>query len=788
MKRYFLVLTLVFLSLQRILSAQEVHHDFCVKDSLTLAASSLGNVLYNGKMLQTASQMIDYDADQAFGIIYKVFVKAVTERDLTLKADAYMALATCFVRQRHFLNGLQFYMSAVNNYRELKDSVNEIRAFVQIGNVNNLLDHSREAIDYLGQAYELSGKYRNLLWQGISSDYIGRVFQGMDKFDSAEIFYNRAIRCFESVNNRQYILMANNNKVSLLMCRGKYDEALQYYFELLRGRAVIDDQTGTIYTRIGHCYDRKKDYRTSLNYDKRALEIRQMFQDKCSIISSLINVAGDYFNLDMPDSANYFLNPGMEGARKYNYLNFLINGYSHQYLYYQRRHDFRQALHYHALYGAVLEQQKIDQNKTDIEILKKNQELQKRMETGRQLMQQADIQALILTNQRYPFYFVLVLVSMAGITLIVVLVIYLINRNARQKKQVVNEKLTAEIKERELKDHKTHQTEGKFRFLSENSIDFITVLNDEMQRIYASPACQKLFGYTPLEMLQIAPAELAYPAYLTGKSVLHEIHQNREIKLLEHMASKKDGTTFWVESMINPLFDEITGDYKGIVAVIRDIQQRKTKELEIMEGTRQKENLLKEIHHRVKNNFAILVSLINMQMNQIRDKELIKSLTNLQLRIRSMALVHEMLYRSNDFENISFREYLKSLASVVSGTFARRDVELSIEAEDAVLNIDASIPLGLIVNELLSNCYMHAFPDGRTGSIVIEFSCLPGNQTYRLIIGDNGIGLPPEISMDRIETMGLQIVNLLCTQLDAELVISKESGTKFSITFRIQDS
>jgi two-component sensor histidine kinase len=186
----------------------------------------------------------------------------------------------------------------------------------------------------------------------------------------------------------------------------------------------------------------------------------------------------------------------------------------------------------------------------------------------------------------------------------------------------------------------------------------------------------------------------------------------------------------------------------------------------------------------VKNNFAILVSLINMQMSQSKDPGLVNSLTNLQLRIRSMALVHEMLYRSKDFERISFPDYIRSLASVISGTFNRRDVKVNIEAEEAVLNIDSSIPLGLIVNELISNAFMHAFPNGRTGTISVIFNLLPENKQFCLIIRDDGIGLPADFSIDRVKTMGLQIVQLLSQQIEGELVIENTPGASFTLTFQ----
>jgi two-component sensor histidine kinase len=202
-----------------------------------------------------------------------------------------------------------------------------------------------------------------------------------------------------------------------------------------------------------------------------------------------------------------------------------------------------------------------------------------------------------------------------------------------------------------------------------------------------------------------------------------------------------------------------------------------------METTKQSENLLKEIHHRVKNNFAILVSLINMQLSQCSNEEVIKSLTNLQLRIRSMALVHEMLYRSKDFQKISFHEYLRSVTAVIAGTYNRHDIELIFHADETTMNIETLIPLGLIVNELVSNVYKHAFPDQPKGTLWVTFKKEPGSTSCLLTIKDNGIGLPAFAMTDTVTTMGLQIVHLLCRQIEAELAITNEPGATFNISF-----
>ncbi len=472
-------------------------------------------------------------------------------------------------------------------------------------------------------------------------------------------------------------------------------------------------------------------------------------------------------------------------AKKINQLNLLVNGNRHLYNYYSKKKDYRQTIKYYSQYAALYENLLVDQNITHIGIIEARQKLQREVEAGKRLSQKNRIQSLILSNQQYPFFIVRILAIVAGIVLIVICFIYFYNYRSRYLMQTMHEHLTQEIRERELKEQQTKDTEMKFRFLSENSIDFITHLNSDMQRIYASPACHTLYGYDRDEILKKTTNDLTNPDFHTYIAARQsEMISARSEKQFVYKALKKDGTSFWVETMMNPLFDAATGDFKGMVGVTRDIQERKTKESEIMEGTRQKENLLKEIHHRVKNNFAILVSLINMQMTQIKEPSVLKSLTNLQLRIRSMSLVHEMLYRSHDFEKISFPDYLRSLAAVISGAFGRRDITLIIEAEEAVMNIDASIPLGLIVNELLSNAYMHAFPGGKSGTILLGFSRVTENSHYRLIIQDNGIGLPKGFSIEDVKTMGLQIVQLLSRQIEGIMTIENNPGASFSITFQ----
>jgi len=205
----------------------------------------------------------------------------------------------------------------------------------------------------------------------------------------------------------------------------------------------------------------------------------------------------------------------------------------------------------------------------------------------------------------------------------------------------------------------------------------------------------------------------------------------------------------------------------------------------LQSSLREKEALLREVHHRVKNNMQIISSLFNLQAGEVRDPRAIDKIREGQARIRSMALIHEKLYQSKDLARISFADYLRSLAAHLfhfwNGNTDR--IKLVTDLEDVFLDINTAIPCGLIVNEILSNALKHAFPDGRTGSIRLSLQRAPGGE-FTIRIQDDGIGLPAGIEPERTATLGLQIIGLLVRQLDGTLTIDRTAGTSFSVRFR----
>ena len=612
-----------------------------------------------------------------------------------------------------------------------------------VGVLNRLLNADYKSVAYLKMGLVLAQKIHDKALCSKIYDQLGLTFQMMGYDRTAMLYFNRALVLTRKIGNRLGELCVYKNIGNFYLSGKRDEEALKYFTWLLQETGQSSpDLTGSIYSCIGHIYSTKKDYRSSLDYNLKALKIRQIGKIPVSVNSSLINIAGDYFNLEKPDSGKIYMDSGLILANRYGRKSYIENGYRHLYNYYNNQGNYKKALECYARFNSVHDEIIREQNKNNIAILEALQRIQGIQQTGKKFATEHVINSLNLKFHIYQTSVLKILIWAAGLSMVFFVLSLLYIRRGRRKMQKLHLQLSDEILEREAMEVHTRENETQYKFITDNSVDFITHLDHEKNRIYASPASLRVYGYEPEEIINKSPYDLTIPLFhALAETKFTEMVETKSARQFICQAQKKDGTVFWAESILHPLFDPVSGVFKGIVGVTRDIQERKTKEIEIMEGTKQKEILLKEIHHRVKNNFAILVSLINMQVAQTKNPELVQSLTNLQLRIRTMSLVHEMLYRSNDFEKISFPGYLRSLASVIAGTYNRRDILLTVEADEVVMDIEASIPLGLIINEILSNSFKHGFPDGRAGRISIIFQVDPKNGCQTLTLQDDGIGI-----------------------------------------------
>jgi len=325
---------------------------------------------------------------------------------------------------------------------------------------------------------------------------------------------------------------------------------------------------------------------------------------------------------------------------------------------------------------------------------------------------------------------------------------------------------------------------------------------------------ERIFGYSREELMN-EPVEMLVPERFRAghpeqrRGFLHAPGARPMGRGRDLYGLRKDGTEVPIEIGLNPL-RTLEGDF--VLSSVADITERKRAErekedlmgqlralnAELEERVRQRtseltgalkerEILLQEVHHRVKNNLQVISSLLNMQARKLEDRASRDAVEECQTRVQAIALIHEKLYQSKDYERVPFSEYARSLASNVfhAAGVSPSAVSLDLAIEDLVLAVDKAIPCGLVLNELITNALKHGFADGRSGTIRVELARLEDGR-LRLAVRDNGIGLPEGVDIWKLDSLGLQLVRTLAEQLDAVLEVDGRAGASFQLTFPVQ--
>lgn len=244
---------------------------------------------------------------------------------------------------------------------------------------------------------------------------------------------------------------------------------------------------------------------------------------------------------------------------------------------------------------------------------------------------------------------------------------------------------------------------------------------------------------------------------------------------------RKDGSEFPAEASISKV--EIGGELIFTV-ILRDTTARREAEERMKSSLREKEVLLREVHHRVKNNLQVVSSLLNLQARGAPDEYVRRGFEESRNRVQSMALIHEQLYESRDLSNVNFPEYIQQLCSRLFRSYQvqKTRVKLRTEVGDVRLGVDLAVPCGLIVNELISNSLKYAFPAQRSGTIAVEIKHMQ-DESILLRVADDGVGLPPDVGFWNTKTLGLRLVRTLVRQIDGEIELGGPPGAEFRIRF-----
>jgi PAS domain S-box-containing protein len=331
--------------------------------------------------------------------------------------------------------------------------------------------------------------------------------------------------------------------------------------------------------------------------------------------------------------------------------------------------------------------------------------------------------------------------------------------------------------------------EERFRRVVEAAPSAMVMINASGRIEMVNAQAEQVFGYARAEMLG-QPVEMLVPQRFRGhhpglRGSFFADPQARPMGAGRDLYGlAKDGTEFPVEIGLNPIETE---EGPMVLSAIVDISDRKQKEERIQLALKEKDVLLGEVHHRVKNNLQIVHSLLDLQSSRITDRTALDMLRDSQNRIRSMGLIHQTLYQSKDFAKVDFSRFLDSLVPTLVGSYGVNPdrIALSVKAEQVLFPINAAIPCGLVVNELISNALKHAFPGDRTGEIRVRLSTGSDGATM-LSVADDGVGIPQGVELGRTSTLGLQLVSLLADQLGGKIAMRRSDPTELVLSFAIE--
>jgi PAS domain S-box-containing protein len=342
------------------------------------------------------------------------------------------------------------------------------------------------------------------------------------------------------------------------------------------------------------------------------------------------------------------------------------------------------------------------------------------------------------------------------------------------------------VLQRKYAEKELKKREHLLSLVTDNMLNVVAHINNEGIFEYISPSVKSVLGYEPYNILNKSVfefIELTHPDDLEKvTSTFIKANFSYLPGGVQHRFKRADGNYIWIDSLGNPLFDE-NKKYQGVVFSMTDIDSLKNAEENFRTSLEAKELLLRELHHRVKNNMQIISSLLSLQSQHIKDKRDLKIFESSQTRVKTMAIIYEELYSTQDFTHINLAEYIQNLTKELLTTYITnpRRIKLTVDVKEFKMELETAIPLGLLINEIVSNSLSYAFPDDRNGEIIVKLQ--KTDDKFVLNVRDNGVGIQEDIDFKKADTLGFQLINNLVNQLDGEIKLNTSKGTAFTVKF-----
>jgi PAS domain S-box-containing protein len=346
---------------------------------------------------------------------------------------------------------------------------------------------------------------------------------------------------------------------------------------------------------------------------------------------------------------------------------------------------------------------------------------------------------------------------------------------------------STDLEQLKLAEAGRREAEERFRLFVANVHEYALVQTDPRGIITSwNPGAHRLFGYSADQMLGrdfsvlLTPEDFEAGVFRKELELVAEGQRHEDARWLV----RQNGSRFWARWISEPISNE-AGEFRGVAKVMRDETDRQRAADLVQRSLAEKQELLKEVHHRVKNNLQVIVSLLNMQTSQIEDERILTPFQEARNRVLAISSIHELLYRAESFAGIALSDYARQLAPGLLRFYGLESrVQMEIRGDRTTLELERAVPYGMLLNELVSNACKHAFTPSTTGTIVI--SIVPVGTEVEVIVEDSGRGLPDGFDYRKATSLGLKLVHGLVRQLHGTIEISSKQGTSVKVRFPVK--
>jgi two-component sensor histidine kinase/tetratricopeptide (TPR) repeat protein len=657
-------------------------------------------------------------------------------------AVVYNSLGIVEARQANIADALKYFRQALDIYTSIEDKEGIAQTQNNIGNVNLHHGNLHEALELYTLAYQGFSEMGYIHRMASTINNIGRVHHRLDENEKAAEHFLESIKLRQEINDKRGLTESFNNLGDLFLDEGSYLLASEYFESALEVSRDLGDNNNlaTAYINLGRVADRSGNLNQAIRFTNTGLEIAEEHNLK-------FIVAGALYNL-----ADYHARTGQ---------------YNHAYEISRKHYELSQE---------ILDEQKIRQI-SELEIGYLAREKQQKIEL---LEQETQINHLKL-RQSGILIFVLALLFLVLLISGIFTMIFL-----RQRNNILILK-----KEREA-SYLLKKTDNDLQAVLKSHAHAMALFDSQLNVIALNPIAGDWFMQFTGTGVSAGDSmySLSHPLIneLINDFLFYNLRGESREKVIE-VHSPKDKNRYYYKIYSSAVFDDSEQVVQSVSLIMEDITRRRDTEDKIISDLKEKETLVKEIHHRVKNNLQVIISLIRLQKRETGDEYLKDSLSELEQRIAAMSYVHEELYKSDNLSDINFEDYLKKITSNLI-SFYNHSVKVynHMRVENTYVNIDVAVPCGLIINELLSNSLKHAFPwnedDKPNGENKVDVYFSELKTGYELIVTDNGQGMDSRFDPENIETMGLHLVRIIVEeQLRGSWRLENQNGLRVIVNF-----